>query len=270
MGDSDVRSRSSKTKHAAWWLVTVSLVACDRHETPAPGAEPASSPVAEAGASQAPSASSAPPREALRFETVKVPGDLPAFVLRGASGSRRIVFLQGYCCHALGYVQSFQHAAARHGTLVAVQADKPCDDPSMRRWTNTPSQLDARVENAFRASGDTTPLEDLAVVGYSEGAVLAEMLAHRNPTRYAHVVLVGGPQKPVEWRLRKTRSTVMIAGSKDRQDLMKTGARDLNASGIPSTFLILPGAKHGQMGSESERVMGEALDWLWENARSVR
>ena len=262
-----VHSSSSKTKSAARWLIVVSLVACDRETKPAVHTELATSSPAAPSASIAPGNS---PHQEVRYERVQVPGDLPVFVLCGASGSHRMVFLQGYCCHALGYVQSFQSAAAHHGMLIAVQADRACDEPSSRRWTNTPAQLDARIEKAFRAAGDDTTLEGLAVIGYSEGAVLAEMLAHRNPARYAHVVLIGGPQKPVEWRLRRTRSTVMIAGSRDRQDLMKTGARDLDASGIPSSFMVLPGAKHGQMGSQSERVMAEALSWLWNHGRKVR
>jgi pimeloyl-ACP methyl ester carboxylesterase len=180
-----------------------------------------------------------------------------------------MVFLHGHCSHGLGYVQSFQQAAARHGTVVAVQADKACGNGSFRQWTDTPERLDRRIESAFRAAGDTSPLTGLAVVGYSSGAVLAEMLAHKAPERYAHVVLIGGPQKPVEWRLRRTRSNVMLAGERDRQDLMRRGARDLHASGIPSTFFVLPGAKHGQMGPDAEPVMARALDWLWDNERTL-
>lgn len=210
----------------------------------------------------------APSDAPVRVDTVPVPGDLPAFVLRGGRGSKRMVFLHGHCSHGLGYVQSFQHAAARHGTVVAVQGNRACGDGSFREWTDTAERLDRRIEAAFRAAGDAGPLTGLAVVGYSSGAVLAEMLAHKAPERYAHVVLIGGPQKPTEWRLRRARSTAMIAGERDRQDLMRLGARDLHASGIPSAFFELPGAKHGQMGPDAEPVMARALDWLWENQRA--
>jgi len=205
----------------------------------------------------------------VRVDTVPVPGDLPVFVLRGGRGNKRMVFLHGHCSHGLGYVQSFQRAAARHGTVVAVQGNKACANGSFREWTDTPERLDRRIESAFRAMGDPGPLTGLAVLGYSSGAVLAEMLAHKAPERYAYVVLIGGPKKPAEWRLRRTRSSVTLAGERDRQDLMQRGARDLHASGIPSAFFVLPGAKHGQMGPDAEPVMARALDWLWDNERSL-
>ncbi len=207
--------------------------------------------------------------EPVRIETVPVAGDLPVFVLRGATAARRMVFLHGHCSHALGFLQSFPHAAARHGTIVAVQADKACADENYREWTDTPERLDRRIEAAFRTLGSSDSLDGLAILGYSSGAVLAEMLAHRSPKRYSNVVLIGGPQKPVEWRLRRTRSTAMVAGERDRQDLMQMGARELQLSGIPSKFFILPGAKHGQMGPQAEAVMEQVLTWLWDNEREI-
>ena len=59
----------------------------------------------------------------------------------------------------------------------------------------------------------------------------------------------------------------MMAGSRDRQDRMRAGERAFRAAGIPATYRVLPGAGHGEMGPEGERVMGEALAWLQENAR---
>jgi hypothetical protein len=57
----------------------------------------------------------------------------------------------------------------------------------------------------------------------------------------------------------------MMAGSRDRQDRMRAGARAFLAAGIPATYIVLPGAAHGEMGPEAERAMGEALDWLQRN-----
>jgi hypothetical protein len=48
---------------------------------------------------------------------------------------------------------------------------------------------------------------------------------------------------------------------------MKAGARAFERAQIPSTYLVLPEAAHGQMGPEAERVMGEALAWLAAHAR---
>jgi len=205
----------------------------------------------------------------VHVEEVPVPGDLPTFVVRGGTGKARMVFLHGLCGHGHYYVDSFMHAAAARGTLLAVQADTPCGEGPYRRWTNTPNKLNDRIEAAFRAVGDAGPLVDMVVIGYSSGAVLSEMLAHKWPERYTRIVLIGSPQKAAVFRLRKAKSTVMMAGEIDRHDLMKAGMRDLNNAGIPSTFLVLPKATHGAMGPDSERVMGEALQWLWDHERSV-
>jgi hypothetical protein len=67
--------------------------------------------------------------------------------------------------------------------MVAIHADKVCDDGTTRRWTNAREQLDARIMAAYRTAGYSSPPGDLIVMGYSEGAVLAEMLVHLNPRR---------------------------------------------------------------------------------------
>lgn len=244
--------------------------ACDRGKQNAPVESETALPRASVTAPVAACASSSPPArvaEPVRVEEVSVPGDQPTFVVRGGTGDARMVFLHGLCGHGHFYVDSFKVSAAKKGTLLAVQADTPCGDGPYRRWTNSPQKLNDRVEAAFRATGDDGPLRDMVVIGYSSGAVLSEMLAHRWPERYTRVILIGSPQKPAVFRLRKARSTVMMAGEIDRHDLMKGGKRDLINAGIPSTFLVLPGATHGAMGPASERVMGEALDWLWDHAR---
>jgi len=60
---------------------------------------------------------------------------------------------------------------------------------------------------------------------------------------------------------------VMMAGARDRLDLMKAGAAAFRAADIPSTFQVIPEARHGEMGPHPEETMGAALDWLWENDR---
>ena len=62
----------------------------------------------------------------------------------------------------------------------------------------------------------------------------------------------------------------MMAGERDRQDLMRKGARVMNRAGVPSTFFVIPEATHGAMGPTPEKTMGEALDWLWEHQRVER
>jgi hypothetical protein len=55
----------------------------------------------------------------------------------------------------------------------------------------------------------------------------------------------------------------MMAGERDRQDLMKQGAEVLAKAGIPSTFMVIPQATHGAMGPTPEKTMGDALEWLF-------
>jgi len=187
----------------------------------------------------------------------------PTFVMRGGPvGPARLVFLHGMCGHGLGYAQSFQFTAARRGELIAPQGDKPCHGP-WASWTGDLEALDARIVATFRRLGHAEPIDDIVVIGYSQGAMRAEDLARRWPQRYTRLVLIASPRVASARGLDLVRSTVMMAGERDRQDLMKQSAKVLVRAGIPSTFIVLPQATHGAMGATPEKTMGEALDWLF-------
>jgi pimeloyl-ACP methyl ester carboxylesterase len=186
----------------------------------------------------------------------------PTFVLHGARGRRPIVFLHGLCGHAQGYVQSFQFAAAAHGPVVAPQGDVPCGAGPWSTWSGDPVRLDRRITRGFATLGLPEP-RDVTVIGYSLGATLAEGLARRWPDRYTRLILIAAPQSPNPQGMKQVRSTVMLAGTHDRQELMRRGVGAMRRAGIPSTFLELPGATHGEMGPDAERVMGEALAWVF-------
>jgi pimeloyl-ACP methyl ester carboxylesterase len=191
----------------------------------------------------------------------------PTFVLRGARGAREMVFLHGVCGHAQGYVQAFQFAAAKHGLVVAPQGDVLCGKGPWSSFSGDVVKLDRRITRAFAALGVPEP-RDVAVIGYSLGATLALGLARRWPDRYTRLVLIAAPDAPTAAGLGKIKSTVMMAGTRDRQDLMRRGSTAMRGVGIPSTFIALPGAGHGEMGSDPERVMGEVLGWLFEHDRT--
>jgi predicted esterase len=194
--------------------------------------------------------------------------DPPVFVLRGGPrGPERLVFLHGMCGHGLGYAQSFQFSAAKKGTLIAPQGDVPCGKGPWAAWSGDLAALDQRIVEAFRALGDAGPVKDVAIIGYSQGATRAESLAREYPERYSRLISIGAPQKPSSVRLEHLRAAVMMAGERDRQDLMKAGARSFEAAGIPATYMMIPEATHGAMGPTPELTMGAALDWLWENSR---
>jgi pimeloyl-ACP methyl ester carboxylesterase len=193
----------------------------------------------------------------------------PVYVMRGRTqGASPIVFLHGMCGHGLGYAQSFQFAAARKGVVIAPQGDKPCGGP-WASWTADLAAIDARIVDSFRAIGAREPLRDVTVIGYSQGASRAEALARKWPERYSRLVLIGAPDAPSPRGLDHVRSVVMMAGERDRLDLMQTGAAAFRAANIPAIFQAIPEARHGEMGPHPEQTMGAALDWLWENDRQL-
>jgi pimeloyl-ACP methyl ester carboxylesterase len=191
----------------------------------------------------------------------------PTYVLRGSPrGPEMLVFLHGMCGDGLGYAQAFPKAAARRGTLIAPQADLPCDGGGAR-WSKDLDSLDARITRAFRELGHAEPITDVVVMGYSQGATRAESLARKFPERYTRLVLIGGPYAANPRGLETLRGALAMAGERDRLDLMQTSARVLKAAKVPATFLVIPDATHGSMGPHPEKTMDEALAWLWENQR---
>jgi pimeloyl-ACP methyl ester carboxylesterase len=223
---------------------------------------PTSSEPAATAVTSAPSASAqspAPEAVPIQVEAVTLESGRQAFVLRGARGKGRSAFLHGVCGHGMGYLQSFQFAAAEHGAAVAPHGDLPCGDV-YRSWSQDLAALELQIQQALAASkaeaGPTT------LIGYSLGATRAMALARAHPERYDALVLIAAPTVPTADRLRHLRGAVMMAGSRDRQKHMKGAARAFAKAGVPSEYFALPGAAHGEMGPEAERVMGQVLEWL--------
>lgn len=207
-------------------------------------------------------------RETVRVERL---GDLePAvFVVRGAKEHGRLVFLHGMCGHGLGYAQSFQHAAAEKGTLLAPQADVSCGGLGAK-WSMDVAALDQRIVLAFEKLGDSGPVEDICVIGMSQGATRAAALARNYPERYTRLVSMGAPTEVKVAGLERLRAAVMMVGSRERKDLMLASERALRRAGVPATSIVIPDADHAGMGPHPEETMGKVLDWLWENARAKK
>lgn len=203
-----------------------------------------------------------PRRAPIQVEALQLEGEHDVFVLRGARGDDRIVFLHGLCGDARGYLESFRVAAAEHGVAVAPNGDLACPGRGGRSWSTDASALDEHVVGALALAGVEAEPRGVTLIGYSLGASRAELLAREHPERYDAIVLIGGPKQPSPHGLEHLRAAAMVAGERDRQDLMKRGARAFSAAGIPSTFFELPEATHGEMGPDAERVMGRVLDWL--------
>jgi pimeloyl-ACP methyl ester carboxylesterase len=167
------------------------------------------------------------------------------------------------CGHALGYAQSFQSSAAKRGRLVAPQADVVCGAGPGAKWSRDVKALHERIERAFIALGDSPPINDICVIGYSQGATRAEALAREFPESYSRLISIGAPGVATPSGLTHLRAALMMAGERDRQDLMKEGARRLVGAKIRAEFRIIPEATHGSMGPHPEQTMREALDWVY-------
>lgn len=193
----------------------------------------------------------------------------PVFVLRGHGiGPDKLVFLHGMCGHGLGYAQSFQHAAARKGRLIAPQADVVCGEGPGAKWSTDVAALDARITATFRELGYEEPISDIAVLGMSQGATRAAALARSYPERYTRLVSMGAPSAVKSQGLEHLRAAVTMVGERERKDLMNASERALQSKGVPAKSLIIPDADHAGMGPTPEQTMAEALDWLWDNSRS--
>jgi pimeloyl-ACP methyl ester carboxylesterase len=215
-------------------------------------------------------ASALPPGRTIKpIRVERLDASEPAvFVVRGSGiGPGKLVFLHGMCGHGLGYAQSFQHAAAQKGTLIAPQADVVCGDGPGAKWSMDIAALDARIVAAFHKLGNEVPIRDICVLGMSQGATRAAALARTFPERYTRLISMGAPTEVKAAGLERLRAAVFMVGQRERKDLMLASEKALKRSGVPVKSLIIPEADHAGMGPTPEQTMGAALDWIWENSR---
>jgi predicted esterase len=167
----------------------------------------------------------------------------------------------------MGYAQSFQYSAAKKGTLIAPQGDVSCGG-AWSKWSSDIAALDARIQESFRRIGFNDPIDDITVIGMSQGATRAEALARTYPERYTRLISMAAPAALRPFDLRHLKSAVLMAGERDRRDLMQASEKALKAGGVPATFMLIPEATHGAMGPTPEHTMELALDWLWQNTKN--
>jgi pimeloyl-ACP methyl ester carboxylesterase len=260
---------------------TVALVGCEHRPTPSVGPVSAKAPepvrpidavatplVAEASAEVAKTALPEPETPAV-VESIAVPSDSKASFVRSREGKAPVtVFLPGVCSNANAYLQSFPEAARAHGGIVAIDGDTPCPGaPGFHTFSWDPMKQHERIENALRAAGlERIPDEGITIVGYSQGATIAEKLAFAHPERYTRVVLIGAPTDPSVKSLAKARAVVTSACSFDVTFRMKSAAKKLEANGVPSLYVEMPGCTHGNV-AEGERTFETAFRFLAENER---
>jgi pimeloyl-ACP methyl ester carboxylesterase len=247
----------------------LALVAC----THGSSIEESSPPILPEPALAAPpkAASAAPPTDrpeapsAAVVERIAVEGDHPASLVRGAGGrAPSTVFLPGRCSNAYAYLLAFPAAARAHGGVLAIDGDKPCGAPGsgFRSFTWDARRQDGRVAAALAAAGVTSlPKEGLTLVGYSAGAGIGEQMVQLWPERYPRLVLIGAPSDPRPERLAHARAVVTMSCAFDVPGRMKHAASVIAASGVPATYLEMPGCTHGNIG-DGERVFEAAFRWL--------
>jgi pimeloyl-ACP methyl ester carboxylesterase len=245
------------------------LAGCSFGADPPTGAAPRV--VASAASPPAPALSSAPrPEPAQAPAAATLPSEVRvhkyaaegAFVLRGGRADGRAVLFGGQCAQPQAYAEAIKLAAARRVQLVALRGDKPCTG-EYRGWTFDLEALSGRIDRTFRALGLGEP-RDVLLIGYSQGASVAEMLAAREPDKFTRVVLIAKPSRPEPWRFRKIKAVATMAGTRDTQALMVAGSRTLAAAGVRARYFPLPGARHGEMGDDPEGTFESVLAWLYE------
>jgi pimeloyl-ACP methyl ester carboxylesterase len=139
----------------------------------------------------------------------------------------------------------------------------------MRRWSSDLEAMDRRIDAAFHAAGLGDP-SGITVIGYSQGAERVERLVARWPDRYSSAILISSPVIPSSRALAKANAIVLMVGSLERQDPMRSAVGPLTRAGVPTRFLALPGARHGQMGPEPSDAMAQALDFIDETEKVKR
>lgn len=213
-----------------------------------------------------PPAQAASPSDAI--STVDVPGDTPVVVVVGQPDVRRaIVHLHGMCDDPRGNLEAWGGVAQEHGTVIALVGDVPCPGRNGRsKWSDDAEKTDGRIQAAIAAvnaaRGTALDPNEIVLVGESMGAARAESLAKAVPERYARLVLVGSPQVVAPANVRGARAIANLAGEREGQQLAKQATRALSQAGVPSEFLELTGASHGEYGPEGERIMSEAIAFV--------
>jgi len=198
--------------------------------------------------------------------TVPVPHDRPLYVVHApAEVKRALIYLHGWCGRPEA-PEAWKHAAARHGTLIALTAEIHCPN-GRTRWskTNTGEQHE-RIQRAMQvvreARGGALDPSDVVLIGYSQGAARAYRLAKRFPSFYPRLVLGGPPEAPAPGWFPSARAIAVLGGELETTESMREGTADLQEAGMLARYFMIPAAGHGSFGPEAETLMDEVLSWL--------
>lgn len=204
-----------------------------------------------------------PPVPPAAIERLEVQGDSVASVVRPLrGGAPRLVFLGGVCSNAYAYLSTFPEAARAYGGAVAIEGDQPCGNlKDFHTYSWDAARQNTRIEAALGAAGADLATATVTVVGYSQGASIAEQLATRWPRRYVRVVLIGAPTDPAPKSFANTTALVTMSCARDVPARMRQAAVRTQAAGTPATYFEMPGCTHGNV-ADAEVVFGTAFEWL--------
>lgn len=205
-----------------------------------------------------------PPPPPATVDRLVVPGDRDASIVRAVDGRAPLtVFVPGLCSNANAYLQGFPEAARKQGGVIGIEGDVPCGgNGAFRSFSWDAAKLHARIEKALGAAGVASiPAEGVTLVGYSQGAALGEQLAARWPDRYTRLVVIGAPTDPAPASFARSRGVVMMSCARDVPARMRDASKRLARTGVPSTYVEMPGCTHGNL-AEGDRVFDEAFDFL--------
>jgi pimeloyl-ACP methyl ester carboxylesterase len=145
--------------------------------------------------------------------------------------------------------------------------ETPCGDRPGNKWTKDPALLQARIDRALEAvrlaRGGHLDTETLGMIGYSQGAHRAEVLAGAYPERYPWIVLGGPPEAALPQNFRRVKHLAILGGELENTAHMRLGAERVKESGVDVRFFTLPRAYHGDYGPDGVRVMSEVLAWVF-------
>jgi predicted esterase len=211
-----------------------------------------------------PHLASSEPEVAIR--EIRIPGDASILVAPGETPTP-IVYLHGRCGDPTAF-RAWAEAGVKFGTILSLKGDQKCKGSGRTKWTEDGAKLDRRITRAIEVArtelGIDLDTERRLVVGYSQGALRAELLGTKFPKRYPRTVLIAGPRAPRPTSLVRSEAVLLVVGDHDAREHLSEAATKLVRAGRAVRYLELPGARHGEYGSDAPRVFSEGLTWLIE------
>jgi pimeloyl-ACP methyl ester carboxylesterase len=198
---------------------------------------------------------------------VPLAGDRPLRLAHApADLHHAVIYLHGMCGDPEG-ADPWIDLATQYATVITVRANIKCPDRPGYKWPQDPEEIqpriDAALEHVRALRNGHLDMNEVTLIGYSQGSHRAEKLASAFPGRYRDLVLGGPPTAADPALLRGARAVAVLGGELEDATHMMQGTAALQAAGIRTRFFLLPGAHHGTYGPEGRRVMTDVLMWIW-------